>query len=251
MSGRVVARAASVSKTFGAGGPAAVTAVRDATLELRGGEMAVVLGPSGSGKTTLLSMLGALIAPSSGVIEVAGVALSSLSPRELARLRLRSVGFVFQAARLIDALSAEENVELVLNLSGLRRPASAQRARELLERLGLGARMRLRAGVLSAGEKQRVAIARALANDPPLLLADEPTGSLDSSSGLAVIELLHAAGRGGERAVLVVSHDLRILRYADTAMTMEDGRLGRSSALSSELAAPSPSLAWSENGAAD
>jgi putative ABC transport system ATP-binding protein len=221
----VVVKATKVTKTFGAGGPSAVTAVRDVTLELRAGEMVLISGRSGSGKTTLLSMLGALMAPSSGAVDLTGLRLASLSQARLTRLRLESVGFVFQAAHLIDGLSAAENVELPLNLAGGVRPASARRAVDMLTRLGLEGRVHVGARALSGGERQRVAIARAVANDPPLLLADEPTGSLDSHAGLGVIELLHAAAHNERKAVLVVSHDARIREYADRVLTMEDGSL--------------------------
>ena len=140
-------------------------------------------------------------------------------------LRLRTIGYVFQGFRLIDALSAAENVELPLNLAGTLRPASRDRAIELLQRLDLGGRLDAFPQTMSAGEKQRVAIARAFANDPPLLLADEPTGSLDSRAGQHVIEILQAAARVHGRAVLIVSHDHRIRRYADHVLEMEDGRL--------------------------
>lgn len=151
--------------------------------------------------------------------------MGSLSRAELTTLRLRPIGYVFQGFRLIDALSAAENVELPLNLAGTLRPSSRDRAVELLQRLDLGGRLDAFPRTMSAGEKQRVAIARAFANDPPLLLADEPTGSLDSRAGQHVIEILQAAARVHGRAVLIVSHDHRIQRYADHVLEMEDGRL--------------------------
>jgi putative ABC transport system ATP-binding protein len=135
------------------------------------------------------------------------------------------VGFVFQSFQLIDGLTAAENVELPLNLAGVRRPRSSDRAHILLERIGLSKRLEFRPRALSGGEKQRVAIARAFANDPPLLLADEPTGSLDSNAGQQVIELLRSAAADQGKAVLVVSHDPRIRRYADRIFEMEDGWL--------------------------
>lgn len=220
------ARILALSKTFdGAGGGPPVAAVRDVTLELRPGEVTLVTGASGSGKTTLLSMIGGLIPPTSGDVEIAGVRLSSLPPAALTAHRLRNVGFVFQSFRLIDGLTAIENVELVLNLAGTHRPQSRDTARRLLEGLGLGARLEFLPVQLSAGEKQRVALARALANEPPVILADEPTGSLDSRAGQHVAELLRDAARDGRHAVLVVSHDLRIRRYAHHVFHMEDGRL--------------------------
>ncbi len=220
-----VARATILSKTFGAGTPSAVCAVRDANLTILAGEMTLVMGPSGSGKTTLLSLMAGLIAPSAGVVELAGVRLAELSPSQLTEIRLHQVGFVFQTFRLIEALSVVENVELPLILAGLRRPASERRATELLGALGLIGRLHASPRSLSAGEKQRAAIARAFANNPPLLLADEPTGSLDSRAGQHVIELLHVAAHEQGNAVLVVSHDARIRGYADRVLEMEDGLL--------------------------
>ncbi len=213
-----------VWRRFG-GGDALVEAVRDVSLEVERGRLTLVQGPSGSGKTTLLSVAGALLPPSEGRVAVAGQDLGRLAPDRLAELRLRSIGFVFQAFRLVDALTLEENVELPLNLAGVRRPASRLRARELVDALGLGKRARLLPGTLSGGEKQRAAIARALANDPPLLLADEPTGSLDARSGREVIRLLHEAAHADGRAVLVVSHDPRVAAFADRVLLLEDGTL--------------------------
>jgi putative ABC transport system ATP-binding protein len=229
----VIARAVGLSKEFGGVAEARVRAVQDVTLKILAGEMTLITGPSGSGKTTLLSMLGGLIPPSAGELELAGCVATGLPQSKLTELRLRSVGFVFQSFQLIDALSVVENAELPLNLAGVGRPESQRRAMELLEELGLGDRLHFRPRSLSGGEKQRVAIARALANHPPLLLADEPTGSLDSRAGLQVIELLHAAARERGKAVLVVSHDLRIRSYADRVFTMEDGVL-----LPSEIRSP-------------
>ena len=215
---------AHVWRRFGSG-DALVEAVRDVSLELERGRLTLIQGPSGSGKTTLLSIAGALLPPSEGRVAVAGQDLGALAPERLAALRLRSIGFVFQAFRLVDALTLEENVELPLNLAGVRRPASRLRARELADALGLAGRARLFPGALSGGEKQRAAIARALANDPPLLLADEPTGSLDARSGREVIRLLHEAAHADGRAVLVVSHDPRVAAFADRVLLLEDGTL--------------------------
>lgn len=223
--GALVARVMGVSKTFATSGAEPVVAVRDASLELRSGEVTLISGASGSGKTTLLSIIGGLIPPSHGEVELGGRALRSLSQAELTMLRLRTVGYVFQGFRLIDALTAAENVELPLNLAGTLRPDSRDRAIGLLQRLSLRDRLDAFPQTMSAGEKQRVAIARAFANDPPLLLADEPTGSLDSRAGQNVIEILQAAARVHGRAVLIVSHDHRIQRYADHLLAMEDGGL--------------------------
>jgi len=213
-----------VSRHFGSG-VTRVEALRDVSLVLEQGILTLVSGPSGSGKTTLLSIVGMLLPPSEGRVSIAGQSVEHLTPEGLSDVRLRSIGFVFQAFRLLSALSLEENVELPLNLAGIRRPASRDRARELVAALGLAHRGRLRPDALSGGEKQRVAIARALANDPPLLLADEPTGSLDARSGHEVIQLLHQAAHHDGRAVLVVSHDERLRPFADRLLSLEDGVL--------------------------
>lgn len=221
---RVAVRLHAVTRCFGKTTGAQVRAVDGVTLELRRAALTLVMGPSGSGKTTLLSLIGGLLAPSEGEVEVDGTRLATLSPAALTAFRLRRVGFVFQRFRLLEALSALENVELPLALAGVGRPESRERARALAVRVGLTARLDARAGTLSGGEQQRAAIARALANDPPVLLADEPTGSLDSRAGQRIIELLHAAAAQGV-AVLVVTHDGRLERHADTVVRMEDGRV--------------------------
>jgi putative ABC transport system ATP-binding protein len=222
---QLTARVIGLTKTYRADTDEPVLAVRDANLDLRAGEVTLIMGASGGGKTTLLSMIGGLIPPTSGEVELTGVATSALSQSELTDLRLRTIGYVFQSFRLIEALSVVENVELVLNLTRMKRPASRRRAIQLLDQFGLGGRLTFPPGQLSPGEKQRAAIARALANDPPLILADEPTGSLDSRAGQNVIELLQAAAKVHGRSVLIVSHDLRIRRFADHVLEMEDGRL--------------------------
>ena len=223
----IVVRAEGLEKIFIQAGAPSVLAVHEANVQVHAAELVLIIGPSGSGKTTLLSMLGGLIPPTAGRVEIAGQTLAKLTHSALSTLRLKQIGFVFQNFQLIDALSVLENVELPLNLSGIYRPRSTIRARQLLERLGLGARIRFASRALSGGEKQRLAIARAFANDPPLILADEPTGSLDSRAGRQVIELLRSAAREQGKAVLVVSHDQRIGRYANQILQMEDGRIYR------------------------
>ncbi|MBL0170925.1 MAG: ABC transporter ATP-binding protein [Gemmatimonadaceae bacterium] len=213
-----------VSRHFGKSNDALVRAVDGVSLSIRPGALTLVMGPSGSGKTTLLSLIGGLLAPSAGEVEVDGTRLAALAPAALTAFRLRRVGFVFQRFRLLDALSALENIELPLTLAGVGRPASRERAHALAARVGLSLRHDARAGTLSGGEQQRVAIARALANDPRILLADEPTGSLDSRAGQRIIELLHASAIEGT-AVLVVSHDARLMPYAHTVVRMEDGHV--------------------------
>ena len=205
-------------KEYDAGG--LFRAVDGVSLDVQRGEMVLIIGPNGSGKTTLLSMLGGLVRPTGGSVRVDGRALHELSARELELFRLHRVGFVFQSFRLIDALSVRENVQLVLDLAGAERSADA--VLEKVDALHLATR---RTGALSGGEKQRVAIARALANDPAILLADEPTGSLDSAAGESAIALLHDAARNDGRAVVIVSHDTRIAQHADRVVRMLDGRI--------------------------
>lgn len=214
-----------VGLRFGDEGATLVQAVADATLEVPRAALTLVMGPSGSGKTSLLSLIGGLLAPTSGVVQVNGVRLATLSPDAITAFRLAHIGFVFQQFRLLAALTVLENIELPVNLSGVRRPESRDRALELAERLGLSHRLEFRPRALSGGEQQRVAIARALANRPALLLADEPTGSLDSQAGQEIIQLLHAAAVQDGAAVLVVSHDARLSEYAETIFRMQDGRI--------------------------
>ncbi|UCC25770.1 MAG: ABC transporter ATP-binding protein [Gemmatimonadales bacterium] len=201
-----------------------VWAVDDVTLQIPAGELTLLVGPSGSGKTTLLSLAGGLLSPDRGEVEVGGRPLASLSAVELSAFRLRHVGFVFQRFQMLEALTALENIELPLNLAGTRRPESRRRAHALAARAGLHGQHEAPSGALSGGEQQRVAIARALANDPHVLLADEPTGSLDSHAGEGIIELLHETASRGT-AVLVASHDERWIPYADRIVRMEDGRV--------------------------
>jgi ABC-type lipoprotein export system ATPase subunit len=191
------------------------------SLEVAAGEVVAVLGRSGSGKSTLLHLLGALDVPDSGRIVLAGHDLTNQSPRTLARLRLRHVGFVFQAFHLIEELSGEENVLLPARLPGAKR-GGEQRGRRLIEELGLAAIADRRPRELSGGEQQRFAIARALVNDPELVLADEPTGNLDQDNGTGVLELLRGLDN---RAVVIVTHEPQAAAIADRVLHLEDGRL--------------------------
>ncbi len=195
-------------------------AVDDVSLDVARGEVVLIIGPNGSGKTTLLSILGGLVRPTRGSVVVEGQALDAMTERSLEEFRLRRVGFVFQTFRLLDALSVRENVQLVLDLAHSRRSAD-----ELLDRVGALHLAKRNTRALSGGEKQRVAIARAIANDPAILLADEPTGSLDSASGEAAISLLCDSARKDERAVVIVSHDTRIAHHADRVVRLSDGRV--------------------------
>ncbi len=214
----------SVSKIYGKG-HTEIRAVDDVSFAIGNGEIVLIMGPSGSGKTTLLSLAGGLLTPSSGEVIVAGSALGSLSRAALSRLRLHQIGFVFQAFNLMAGLTAQENVALVMNLAGRKDRTVERDSRRLLERLGLGERLDHVPADLSGGEKQRVAVARALANDPPLILADEPTGNLDSKSGREVMALMSELARERNKAVVIVTHDSRIMGIADRVLWLEDGRL--------------------------
>ena len=211
-----------VRKRFGEG-QAAVEAVRGVDLTLKTGEIVLVMGPSGSGKTTLLSMLGALLRPSAGEIRLDGVPLHELTERELPALRAEKIGFIFQDFNLMPSLTARENVEVALNVAGTVGREAHARATGLLAELGLSERLDFLPEKLSGGEKQRVAIARALANEPALVLADEPTANLDSSIGRDVMRLLREIASRHGQSVLIVSHDSRIKQFADRVLWLEDG----------------------------
>lgn len=202
-----------------------VPAVQDVTLDAQPGEVLAILGPSGSGKTTLLSMLGCMLRPTSGAVVIHGERVSDLDERRLPSVRRRYVGFIFQSFNLFSALTALENVEVVLQLKGHARRARRAEAQTLLEAVGLQDRASFLPRDLSGGQRQRVSIARALAGDPLLILADEPTANLDWKSGEQVIKLLHGITRSEGRTVIIVTHDHRIMPYIDRSVRIEDGRL--------------------------
>lgn len=200
-----------------------VRAVSEVSLTVSRGEVVLIIGPNGSGKTTLLSMLGGLMRPTRGTIHLGDRALHELSDAALTDFRLRHVGFVFQGFRLLDVLSVRENVQLVVEMAG---GNDARRtAEEMLSHVDALHLADRSPRVLSGGEKQRVAIARALANQPDLILADEPTGSLDSAAGESAIALLTDTARAEGRGVVIVSHDTRIAHHADRTIRMVDGRV--------------------------
>ena len=221
-----VIRASELSKTYGQGA-AEFRAVSDVNLEIGAGKLTLLMGPSGSGKTTLLSLLGCILRPTAGRLEILGEDVTGLPEQELPRVRREAIGFVFQGFNLFPTLTAAENVGLAMDLRGIRRNAARQRAEELLIEVGLKDRIHAFPADLSGGQKQRVAIARALAGDPPILLADEPTAALDSISGRAVIEILQRLAHEKSRAVVMVTHDPRVLSYGDRILHLEDGRLVR------------------------
>jgi len=202
-----------------------VHAVRDVDLEIARGEFLVIVGPSGSGKSTLLQLLGTLDRPTSGQIDFEGRDLAKLGDGELAELRLGSIGFVFQQFNLIPTLTAAQNVEVALAPGSLDGEARQQRVTELLESVGLGGRAHHLPSQLSGGEQQRVAIARALANGPHVLLADEPTGNLDTATGEEIMALLKELSTDSDHTVVLITHDVEIAAEAPRVIRMQDGRL--------------------------
>lgn len=217
-------RLTDLSRTFGKGNHE-VHALREASFAVRSGEYVAIVGSSGSGKSTLLQLLGGLDRPSSGSIEFFGETMAGMSERQLTTLRRRSIGFIFQQFNLIPTLTALQNVEAALAGSGVSGRDAIRRARLLLESVGLGDRTHHLPGKLSGGEQQRVAIARALANDPRVLLADEPTGNLDSETGREVISVLRSLAELHDQTVIIVTHDPRIAAGAPRLMHMRDGRV--------------------------
>ncbi|WP_121255507.1 ATP-binding cassette domain-containing protein [Nocardioides ferulae] len=224
-----------LTKTYGTG-DIAVDAVRAVDLDVAAGEVLLVMGPSGSGKTTLLLMLGALLRPTAGSITVTGrdgrdVDIAKAPEKQLPALRSRTFGFIFQDYALLDALTATENIAVAANLAGTTGPPAHERATELLNRVGLSHRTAARPSQMSGGEQQRVAVARALANDPPVLLADEPTANLDASRGRDLARLLRHLADQDHRSIIIVSHDDRLREIADRVLWLEDGRFRQVAAL--------------------
>ncbi|WP_306060109.1 ABC transporter ATP-binding protein [Natronococcus wangiae] len=220
-------RLASVSHEYGTGGgfrsrrDRTVTALRDVSIEVDPGEVVGLEGPSGSGKSTILHAVTGLLVPTEGAVELRGTDLTTLSDRKRTRIRRRHVGIVFQRFHLLSSLSARANVALPLVQAGVPKSARRERAVTLLEEVGLGDRITHLPGELSGGEQQRVAIARALATDPDVIVADEPTGELDTATGTAVLDLLTEVGR--DRTILVASHDDATLSVTDRVITLRDG----------------------------
>jgi putative ABC transport system ATP-binding protein len=219
-----ILEARAVNKTYGEGA-GRVVALDAVSVGLRQGEVLLIMGPSGSGKTTLLSIMGCILRPTAGEIRVDGRNISACDERELAAIRLRRFGFVFQAFNLFRSLTAQENVEVVLRMKGRNKAAVRTEAAELLERVGLARRAYAYPSDLSGGEKQRTAIARALAGDPPIILADEPTANLDSRTGRDILQLLREHALELHKAVAIVSHDPKVEEVAHRVILLEDGRL--------------------------
>lgn len=216
----------SVTKIYGKG-RLAVKALDEVSFNVRRGEFLVIMGPSGSGKTTLLNILGLLDKPTQGKVFFLGKDVSRLNDAEASKIRAKHIGFVFQTFNLIPWLTALENVEIALAIAGYPFYKRRRRARELLEAVGLGGRLHHRPTELSGGEQQRVAIARALANNPEVILADEPTGNLDSKSGEVVINILKELSLKQNRTVIVATHNPRIAKVADRIIYLHDGKIVR------------------------
>ncbi len=202
-----------------------VHALRGVDLEIYASEMVGIIGPSGSGKSTLLGIIGGLDSPTEGKIEIDGVDITKMNEGQLTDIRNQKIGFVFQFFNLIPTLTALENVALPVEFAQVRRHQPFNRAKELLDMLGLGGRFHHRPNELSGGQQQRVAIARALANDPPILLADEPTGNLDTHSGETVLQALNTIRDEGGTTVVLVTHDQSLATQMDRVLTLVDGRI--------------------------
>jgi len=210
-------------------GSARVSALRGVDLDVHPGELVMLVGPSGSGKTTLLSMMGCILSSTSGSIRIAGQEVTGFKPNQMAAIRLTHIGFVFQGFNLFPTLTAGENVELMLDLKKLETAAGKLRARQLLEQVGLRDKYDSFPADLSGGQKQRVAIARALAGDPQIVLADEPTAALDSHTGRNVMEMMRSLAHDRGRAVVIVTHDSRVMEFADRTIRIEDGMIAEPS----------------------
>ncbi len=206
-------------------GDTELEALSNSNVEIEDGEFVAVMGPSGSGKSTLMNMIGALDTPTTGDVNVGGEKISNFSQDELAMLRSKKIGFIFQQFNLIPSMNAAENVALPMLFTGAKKKKRNKRAEMLLEKVGLGERLNHMPSELSGGQRQRVSIARALANNPDIILADEPTGNLDSETGENVMNLLTELNREG-KTIVMVTHDENDAEYADRVIKIEDGKTG-------------------------
>jgi len=204
-----------------------VKALKGINLQVRYGEYVCIMGPSGSGKTTLFNMIGALDKPTQGKVYLDGKDISTLTPRQLAWVRCHKIGYIFQTFNLIPVLTALDNVVVPMIFAGVTREEREKKARELLERVGLGDRLYHRPTELSGGQQQRVAIARALANDPAIILADEPTGNLDLQTGLRIVSLLKELNTEKKVTIIVATHDLKMIDVGDRIVWIRDGTVER------------------------
>jgi len=213
-----------LGKVYSPGTEAEVTALRDVDLRIGSGEFVAIMGPSGSGKSTLMNLLGCLDTPSSGTYRCAGIDVATLDAEERAALRLEKIGFVFQGFNLLPRMNALENVAMPMGYANIQREERLQRARDALEAVGLGERAGHRPSELSGGQQQRVAIARALINRPPILLADEPTGALDSKTGEEILALFKRLQQE-DHTVVLITHDPGVAQHCDRIFVMRDGRI--------------------------
>lgn len=202
-----------------------IHALRGVNMEIHQNEMVGIVGPSGSGKSTLLGIIGGLDSPTNGVIEIDGINITRMNEDQLTEIRNEKIGFIFQFFNLIPTLTALENVALPIEFAQNRRHKPQKRAKQLLEMLGLGDRFNHRPNELSGGQQQRVAIARALANDPPILLADEPTGNLDTKSGATVMSALNTIREESGTTIILVTHDPKLAQRMDRVLTLVDGQI--------------------------
>jgi len=206
-------------------GGSKINALDGVNLEIGRGEYVSIVGPSGSGKTTLFNLIGGLDRPTHGVVYIDGVDISKLDAYELAWLRCRKIGYIFQTFNLIPVLTATENVALPTVFAGIPRDEGLKRAEKILTSVGLGDRLHHKPGELSAGQQQRVAIARAMANDPAIILADEPTGNLDLNTGMEIIDLLHGLNKSRGMTLIAATHDLKMIKASDRIVWMRDGKI--------------------------
>jgi putative ABC transport system ATP-binding protein len=202
-----------------------VPALRGINLEVRAGEFISIMGPSGSGKSTLMNLIGCLDVPTSGMVKLGGINITEISESDLAQIRGRRIGFIFQMFNLIPTLSARENVTLPMIFQDVPASERDKRAKSLLERFNLGKRMNHLPSQLSGGEQQRVAIARALSMDPPVILADEPTGNLDSKTGKEIMALFGDLHEKEGKTIILITHDMEVARYAEKTIKIKDGRI--------------------------
>lgn len=215
----------SLNKSFPNGNGNYLTVIKNISFSVSEGEFVLIMGPSGSGKTTLLSIIGCLLPASSGKVYIKGSDIMSLNQNKLSKFRLANIGFIFQSFRLLNSLRVIDNVALVLELSGIKGSLAKKESYKVLEEVCISERADYYPDKLSGGEKQRVAVARSLVSGPSIILADEPTGSLDSVSGQNIIEILSKLAKKKKKTVVVVSHDERIKNYADRLFHIEDGIL--------------------------
>ena len=206
-------------------GGVTIRALDGVDIQVGRGEYVSIVGPSGSGKTTLFNMIGGLDRPTKGRVYIDGVDISQLDAYELAWLRCRKIGYIFQTFNLIPVLTAVENVSLPTVFAGIPRDEGLERAEKLLASVGLGERLQHKPTELSAGQQQRVAIARAMANDPAIILADEPTGNLDLNTGMEIIDLLHGLNRTRGMTLIAATHDLKMIKASDRIVWMRDGKI--------------------------